>query len=88
MKVLTGLLFLFGHDCGPDGVREMLEVKRDIAHLTDRIEREYMLSRIPTEDAIEMRHERREKIDELSAWTAACGDKLRMLPVPLAKPLK
>ena len=87
MTLLTGslvsLLLQLGH-CDPG---DMLEMRRDLAHLTDRIELE--TSRRNMDEVVDLRHERREKADELQEWLAACGQRQRMLPGQLeGKPLK
>lgn len=83
MLLLTGslinLLLLFGH-CDPS---DALELKRDIAHLTDRIELE--TRRRNFDDVVDLRQERRERADELQQWEKVCGPRLTPLET---RPLK
>lgn len=85
LTLLTGslinLLVLLGH-CDPS---DMLELKRDLAHLTDRIELE--TRRRNFDDVVELRHERREKADELQEWQRVCGPRLAA-PLDTTRPLK
>lgn len=69
--LLTGSLVLLLATLGHCDASDAMEMKRDLAHLQDRIAVEQR--RGDMDEVVDLRQEQREKRDELAQWMKICG---------------